>query len=100
MSVSSDLTKGVLTGSGTQDTIRTGAGSEFNACFFRNYSGGDVTLIVWENGIADSDIILDITLETKGSINVRCKFGSGDDLRAEAGAATSISWKLETDLLT
>lgn len=100
MTVASDLTNGILTGSPTVDTVVTGGGTEYDGVFFHNYTGGAVTLIIYLNGVATANQILNITLATLESVYVRQKLGSADTLRAMAGAATSISWFTEKDALS
>lgn len=100
MTVANDLTTGVLTGSGTQDTVHTGAGTEYEGVLFRNYSGSPVTLKVWLNGVADKDKVIDRSLPAGYKIFMRQRLGNADTVRAEAGAATAISWFLEKLSLT
>ncbi len=83
-----------LTGGGTVDTLRTGAGSEFHAITFTNYSGSDATLELFVNGTADVNRIGEgFTLQANGGVCIwKQSIGSTDTLRARAGAATAIVW--------
>ena len=103
MTVSSDIpAQGTLTGAGTQDTIRTGASTEYVIATFTNYSGSTVTLDLWVNGVADQNRVAppDMQMLTKETIVLRQKLGNGDTLRAEASAATAIVYTIELDSLT
>lgn len=103
MTVSSDIPlQGTLTGAATQDTIRTGTGTEYHVFTFTNYSGSTVTLDLWVNGVADQNRVAPpgLSLLTNEVLVLRQKLGSGDTMRAEASAATSIAWTDEMDLLS
>lgn len=102
MAVSSDIAQGTLTGSGTQDTVRTAAGTEYHVVTFLNYSGSTCTIDVWLNGVANQNRITPpaLSLATKESLVIYVKLGSGDTIRAEASASASIAWTDEMDLLS
>lgn len=101
MAVTSDIAgQGTLTGPATQDIIRTSTGVEYHVVTFTNYSGGDVVLELFVNGVADANRIgYAITLATHEFVVLRQKLGNGDDIRAEADTATAIVWTDEMDVL-
>lgn len=99
MATGSNLTNDVLTGSGA-DSIYTGSDTwEWVGILFRNYSGGDVNLKIFVNGTTDAECVYDADLGTGESVYFQSKLGAGDEVLAEAGAATSISWFAEKDAL-
>lgn len=91
------LGQAVLTGSGTQDTLYTVPAATtalIKHIRLVNYSVSDVTVMLWHDGVADSNRILPAATilaggwaEFDGAITME----TGDTLRAEAGAATSIT---------
>jgi hypothetical protein len=102
MAVTSEIAgQGTLTGAGTQDVLRVATGVESHAITFTNYSGGDVVLELFINGVADVNRIgAGITLATLEFAVLRQKLGNGDDIRAEADTATAIAWTDEMDSLS
>ena len=93
MAVTNDVLKGTLTGSGTQDTIRTGANSaEQVTVWFRNAAGATRTVTIYLNGTTAAEIVVIVTLLTLESCSFNVGLGSGDTLYAEASDATSINW--------
>lgn len=103
MALSSSNARGTLTGAGTQDTIRTAAGTEFHEVKFINISGGNVTLKVWIGGVADVNLItpkpITMTADKVNMVVVRTKLGNTEVIKAEAGAGASIVWTDSMDLL-
>lgn len=100
MATGSDQTTGVLTGTGTQDTIVTGAHTwDAAGILFRNYSGVDVNLQVFVNGVDPKDVIVDVDLAAGESIRVSFELATGDVIKAEADAATSVSWFMDRNAL-
>jgi hypothetical protein len=103
MAVTSGIAgQGTLTGAGTQDVLRVATNiAESHAITFTNYSGGDVVLKLFINGVADVNRIgAGIKLETCEVAVLRQKLGGGDDIRAEADTATAIAWTDEMDTLS
>lgn len=101
--LTADVTQGTLTGGGTQDTIATaavGSAQETWAVWFRNYSGASRTLKLWVNGVADQNKIAEFTLLTLEYCVLNISVGPGDDMRAEASAATAIAWTCIKGILT
>lgn len=95
MAVTNDVSQGTLTGSGTVDTLRTGANSaEQVTALFRNASGSTRTVTVYVNGTAGANAIATVTLETLEWFTLGIGLGTGDTLRAEASAAASINWTI------
>lgn len=93
--LSADLTKGVLSGSGTQNAIiaaGTAVLQEVHAVQFRNYGGGTVTLELFVNGTTASDQIFEAPLTDKESAVLHITLTPGDTLYAEASASSSIAW--------
>jgi len=102
--LTSDVTQGTLTGSGTQDTIATaavGSAQESWSVLFRNYSGSSCTLTLYVNGTASQNIIASVTLDASGGFStLDINVGPSDYLKAEASAATSIAWTCTKGILT
>lgn len=104
MAIASDIVaQGTLTGAATVDTLHTGAGTEFLVVTFRNYTDrttpAAVTLDVFVNGTADGNVIYSCTLAAGETLVWRQKLGNTDTARAEAGAASSISYMIEQDTI-
>lgn len=102
MAVTSDVVVfGSLTGSGTQDTVRTATGTEYVTVKFFNYDSVSRTLSIWINSVANPNLVLSAaTLGTKESLVLELKMGNGDLIKAEASAATAISAIVEIDSLS
>lgn len=102
MSVASDLIIfGDLTGSGTQDTVYTAAGTSYVTVTFFNHSGSTRTLSIWLNAVANANLHLSAaTLLTLETIVIELKMGSGDLIKAEGSAATAIGVMIEVDTLS
>lgn len=102
--LSSDLTQGTLTGSGTQDTIATadaGSKQETWSVVFRNYSGSDVTVDLFANGTAEQNKFAEFSLDASGGFAVATlTVGPSDELKAEASAGTAVVWTCTKGILT
>lgn len=101
--LTADLTKGDLTGSGTQDIIATaaaGSAQETWSVVFRNRSGSTVTVKFFLNGTTSTDQFGIVSLLTLEYCVVTLSLGPSDVLRAEASAATSVAWFCTKGILT
>ena len=90
-----DVTKGDLTGSGTQDTIATadaGSNQETWSVTFRNRNGSSRTVTLYLNGTGSTDVFATVTIPAGGYTTVTLTVGPSDVLRAEASNATSVAW--------
>ena len=102
--LTSDITQGTLTGSGTQDTIATadvGSAQETWSVLFRNYSGSSRTLTLYVNGTASQNIIAVVTLDASGGFTaLDISVGASDFLKAEASAGSAVAWTCTKGILT
>ena len=102
MAISSSIAgQGTLTGTGTQDTIRTATGTEYHTITFTNQSITTIALYIYINGTANQNYAAppDMTMYTKESIVFRAKLGTGDIIYAEANTASAVVWTDEMDSL-
>lgn len=92
------LGQGVLTGSGTQDTLYTVPASTeaiVKLIVIVNTSASNRTVEVWHDGVADTNAILpSLTIEAGGWLEMDGPFTmeAADTLRAEGSAALSLTY--------
>jgi len=99
-----DITKGTLTGGGTQDIVATASGGsaqETYCVIFRNYSGTDRTVTLYLNGTTSTDVFDSETVDASGGrLVLTISVGPSDVVRAEASAGSSIAWFCSKGILT
>lgn len=99
-----DITKGTLTGSGTQDIVATaggGSAQETYSIVFRNYSGSNRTVTLYINGTTSTDVFDSETVDASGGrLVLTISVGPSDIVRAEASAGSSIAWFCSKGILT
>lgn len=91
------LGQSTLTGSGTQDTLYTvpaATSALIKQIRVVNYSGSDRSVTLWHDGVADSNLILPPVVILAGGwaeFDGNLTMETGDTLRAEGSAATSLT---------
>jgi hypothetical protein len=87
-----------LTGSGTQDTVYTvpaATSALIKSIHISNFSLANVRITLWHDGIANSNILLPPTVTILAGgfahFNGNITMETGDTIRAEAGAASSLT---------
>ena len=103
MAVTSDIpAQGTLTGATTVDTLATGSGNATSVtATFYNRSVSSVTVTFYVNGTANTNAVGTAAIDANGGYCVvNQELGSGDTFRAEASAATAITYTVATTVLS
>lgn len=101
--LTSDVTKGDLTGGGTKDTIATadsGSSQETWAVTFRNRNGSARTITLYLNGTSSTDAFATAEIPAGGYTTITISVGASDVLYAESSAATSVAWFCSKGILS
>lgn len=95
------VAQGTLTGSGTQDTLRTATGNEVLRIRLINRNGSTASMRLWSNGVADANLLApkDFPLLTGEMAVIEIELGNTDTVKAEA-SVTSVVYTVEQEVIT